>query len=198
LALGNGFYRMQLRGPHQLQADQHRAEGRGVDQEGSGCPDGADHEAGDGGPDDPGEVEHGTVERDRVRHPGPPDHLDGETLPGRIVHDGDQAERERQGVNLPDPHRTGDRQHAQDQGQAAHRRLGRDQDAALGIPVGDHPAIHAEEHREELQAGGNAERRAAVVSELQHKPVLRDALHPAAGVGDDLPGREQPVVTCTE
>ena len=65
-------------------------------------------------------------------------------LPGRVVHDGDQAERERQRVDLPDPHRAGERQHAEDQGEAAHGRLGGHQDAALGVPVGDHPAPQAE------------------------------------------------------
>jgi len=30
--------------------------------------------------------------------------------------------------------------------------------------------------------------------QLQHEPVLCNPLHPAAGIGDDLAGREEPVI----
>jgi hypothetical protein len=59
---------------------------------------------------------------------------------------------------------------------------------ALRVAVGEDAAPHADEqHGQELQAGRDAERGAAAVRELEDQPVLRDALHPRAGVGDHPP-----------
>ena len=99
---GHRLDRMQLTGPHQLQAGQHRAVGRRVDEERGRRADRADDQPGDGRPGDPGQVEDRAVQRDRVGHVGPADHLGHERLPGRVVHHGDQAEPEGQRVDLPD------------------------------------------------------------------------------------------------
>ena len=131
----------------------------------------------------------------RVRHVGRPDHLGHEGLPGRVVHDRYHAQRESQQVDVPQPDRSGNREEAENQRQAAHEALGDQQNAALAEPVGDRAAPQAEQQqREELQARSDAERRAAAVRQVQHQPVLRGPLHPRAAVGDDLPGREQAVI----
>ena len=65
----------------------------------------------------------------------------------------------------------------------------------LGIRSATRPANGREEQeRQELQPGRDAEGGAAVGGELEHQPVLGDALHPGAGVGDDAAGGVQAVV----
>ena len=62
--------------------------------------------------------------------------------------------------------------------------LGDLEQPALGEPVGDHAGVRREQqHRQELQPGGDAERGAAGARKAQHQPVLGDALHPGADVG---------------
>ena len=69
-----------------------------------------------------------------------------------------------------------------------------DQQPALVEPVGEHAAPGAEQQqRQELQAGGDADRRAAA-GELHDQPHLGDDLHPVARDRDDLAGEVAPVV----
>ncbi len=110
--------------PHHLQADEHRPVGSGVEEEGSGSADEADHQPGHSRSSDPGQVECGAVQRDRVRQIRLADHLDGEGLPGRVVDHGRQAEREREQVDVPGTDDAGDGQHTEDDGERAHRGLG--------------------------------------------------------------------------
>ena len=190
---------MQFVRAHQLEPDEHGAVGGRIDQERRRRPEHADREAGHGRADDPRQVEDGAVQRDRVGHAVPADHLHRERLPRRVVDHSGQPEGERERVDLPDADGSGQRQHAQDERQPAHDRLSDHQDPPLGVAVGDHSAPQAEQQeRQELQSGGDAERGAAVVGELQHQPVLRYPLHPAAGIRDDLAGREEPVVASPE
>jgi len=55
-----------------------------------------------------------------------------------------------------------------------------------------------QQHGQELEAGGDAERRAAAAGELEDQPVLGDALHPGAGVRDDAARGVEPVVAVAE
>ena len=69
----------------------------------------------------------------------------------------------------------------------------------LGEAVGDHAGVRREEeHRQELQAGGDAQGGAAAVGEAEDQPVLGDALHPGAGVGHQAAERVAPVVGVVE
>jgi hypothetical protein len=181
-ALGE-LRRTQFFGPHQLQPQQDRAVGRGVDQERSRGTQSADHDAGDGRPGNPGQVEHRAVQGDGVRHLVPAHHLHREGLTGRVVDDCRQAQGESEHVDLPDPDRAGQGEDAEYERERAHYGLGHHEDLALGITIGDDATPEGEQQqRQELQAGSDAERGTAVVGELQHQPVLGDALHPAASV----------------
>ena len=69
---------------------------------------------------------------------------------------------EGQHVDVPDLHDAGDVEHAEDDTDGRHEALGDDQDLALRVAVGERPGERGEhQHRQELQAGGDAERDAA-------------------------------------
>ena len=71
---------------------------------------------------------------------------------------------------------------------SASQRLGELQDQALVEPVGDQAAVgRQQQHRQELQAGGDAHGEPRAAGQLEHEPVLRDPLHPGADVGDEGP-----------
>ena len=117
------------------------------------------------------------------------DHLGDERLAGRGVEGRADAEDERQQVDVPDLDDAGHGDQAEHQRGAGHHRLGDLEQPALGEAVGDHAGVRREQqHGQELEAGGDAERRAAAAGELEHQPVLGDALHPGAGVADDAAG----------
>ena len=120
---------------------------------------------------------------------------DDERLPGGVVEDGDQAEDEGDQVDVPDLHMAAEGEHGEGEAGQAHGGLGEQQQLALGEAVGDDAAVEPEEqHRQELQRGGDADRGGGA-GEAEHQPVLGDALHPGAGVGHHLAGGEEPVVT---
>ena len=76
---------------------------------------------------------------------------------------------------------------------AAFSSLRGEQDAPLRQPVGDRPGVQAEQqHRPELQRHRHADRGRAV-RQAEDQPVLGDALHPRAGVGQALPAEVDPV-----
>ena len=186
-----GLGRVQQRGVHALELGDGGGVGHGVDQDHPAGRCGpaahrADHQAGQAGAEDPGEVEGRRVEADGVGDLVLVDHLGDERLAGRGVEGRADAEDEGQHVDVPhlDDTRHGD--HAQDQRGGRHRQLRELEQAPLGEPVGDDAGVRREQqHGQELQAGGDAESRAAAVGELQHQPVLGDTLHPGTGVADD-------------
>ena len=77
-----------------------------------------------------------------------------------------------------------------DEADQAHGSLGADQQPALGQPVGEQPGERGQQqHRRELQAGGDADGDRGVVGEDgEDQPVLGDALHPGADVRHDGAG----------
>ena len=75
-----------------------------------------------------------------------------------------------------------------------HQRLGHEQQLALGHRVGDEAAPGSgEQHRQELERGGQADGEGAA-REGQHQPHLGDDLHPVAADRDQLAGEPAPVV----
>src|SRR2546430_14820697 len=74
------------------------------------------------------------------------------------------------------------------------QRLGREQDAALSVPVCDHPSeLATEQDRRELGCKHQADEEPAM-RQLQRKPWHGNALHPCADCRDDLPDEEEPVI----
>ena len=148
------------------------------------------------GPDQPGAVEDRRVEAHRVGQQLRADHLRDERLPDRRV------DRRRPRPAPPASTKTCHSatppvatRSAEHQREDAHQRLGDDEQPALVVAVGEHAAVHAQQQGgAELQRGDQAERDAAVVGELQHQPVLADALHPGAGQADQVGRGEEPVV----
>ncbi len=186
---------VEFRGPHHQQPGERGDEGQPVEQERPAAAEGGDQHTGDGGPDQPGGLEVGGVEADGVAQLVRADHLGDEGLPGRVVEDGDQAEDEGDQVDVPDLHMAAQREHGEGEAGEAHRGLGDQQQRALGEAVGDDAAVEPEEqHRQELQRGGDADGGGGA-GEAEHQPVLGDALHPGTGVGHHLAGGEEPVVT---
>ena len=55
-----------------------------------------------------------------------------------------------------------------------------------------------DQHRQELQRGGDADGDAGAAGQLEHQPVLGDPLHPGADVGDEGSGDVDPVVAAPE
>ena len=97
-------------------------------------------------------------------------------------------------VDVPRATDSGDGEHAEQGGGGAHGHLGDDEDAPLRVAVGETPGDGRQQHdRQELEPGGDAEG-AGAAGEREHEPVLGDALHPRADVGDERAGGEQPVV----
>jgi hypothetical protein len=78
---------------------------------------------------------------------------------------------------VPQLDRAGQVEHCQHEGEHGHRGLRAEQQPALVVAVGQHPAVEAEQqHRQELQAGGDAERDARAAGQVEHQPVLGDPL----------------------
>ena len=189
-----GGRRAQLRRVHPPEGDDHRHEGEGVDREAGADAEGRDQQPGDRRADDPRRLDDDAVEADRVDDPVGADHLDHEALPGRVVDRVDRAHREDREVDHPgrDDAGAGDREEA-DRGER-HQRLGHHQQPPLREAVGEQPAPGAEEeHRQELQRRGQADRDAAA-GQAEDQPERGDRLHPVAGERDDLPGEVAPVV----
>jgi hypothetical protein len=116
-----------------------------------------------------------------------------EGLPGRRVEREDQPAAEREGVYLGRAREAGDRDDGQHAGVGGVKGLRGQQDAPLRQPVGYHSRVQAErQYRQELQRhrhadGGRAMRQA------EYQPVLGDALHPGAHIGQALAAEVDPV-----
>jgi hypothetical protein len=87
-----------------------------------------------------------------------------------------------------------------DERKGAHGCLGEHEELALIEAVGSRAGPGQEqEERGELQAHDDAERGRIVMGELREdEPVLRDALHPGAGVGDEAANSPQAEVEAPE
>ncbi len=185
---------MELGRPHQHQADQHGQVRAGVDGEAPAVAERHHQQAGQGRPEQPGEVDDRAVEHDRVRDVLGPDHLGHERAPQRVV-EGEQdppagGQRVQPGQRWPG-------QEGQD-GQADRlghlQALGHQQQAPLVRPVGDRPGPgRQQQDRAELEAGQDPHAQAAP-GEPEHQQGEGDVGQPVAGVGDQLPDEEQPEV----
>ena len=87
--------------PDQQQAGEHGDETDGVEQEAGARARGGDNRAAERGADHPRPVEETRVERDGVRQLVPPDQLEGEGLPRRLVDDERDASQPGEQVHHP-------------------------------------------------------------------------------------------------
>ena len=129
-----------------------------------------------------------------VLHRLHPDELDDERLARRVVDREDRAADEHERVDHQRRDDVGGGQQPERDRRHDHQQLRDHQQPALVVAVGDDAAHRAEEEdRQELQPGGEADRRAAA-GELHDEPHLGDRLHPVAGDRDDLAGEVPAVV----
>ncbi len=180
--------------PDAAEHDHRRGVGDRIYGEGVSGSDGVDQHATDGRSDERTKLEDRRVQADRVAEVIGSHHLVHERLAGRIVQCGDQAKSECDDEDVPRLHPAGESQRGQRGAHRCHPDLGSQEDAPLGVSVGDEAAGQAEhQRRHELEGGRDADVGGAA-GEAQHQPVLRDALHPGAGVGHHLTGCKQPEV----
>ena len=192
---GHRAVRVQRRGIHAGQRCDERAVRQCVEQEDRTGADSDDEEPGHRGPDHPCRVERGTVQTHRIGQIVPAHHLQHERLASGVVHGGHQAKSERENIHMPDGDHTAHVQHPEGERHQRHAQLGGNEQATLRVPVGEHPAPQPEEqHRQELQAGGDAQGGPAAVGQLEDQPVLGDTLHPGADIGYECASEPAPVV----
>ena len=111
-----------------------------------------------------------------------------------------EPNRECKHIDMPEPDATGNRKHSQRQSQHAHRRLREHQEFALVEVIRRKPCPRQQKKlRRKLQAHDDADGGRIVVRELsEYEPVLRDALHPCADVGDQRARCPHPVVEAAQ
>ena len=191
-ARGEGA-RIETVGAHEGEGDDGGGEHARVDEEdGSHAPP-FDEESGRGGADEASCVEGGGVEGDGVCHLLSGNQLPHERLACRGVERGDRSRDEGQGILVPQLSRSGHDDDADDQGHQADARLRRLQEPPARDPIGENACGGGEEDdRQKLQGRDHTNLGGVVVGEYgEHVPVLRDALQPRAGRGNE--GRREPV-----
>ena len=100
-----------------------------------------------------------------------------------------KARDEREQVEDLHPGGAAERQHRDRRAHSGVRALGDQQHRPLREPIGDQPAVHAEQqYRQELARHRDPHRRRRT-GQLQHEPVERDALDPVPGAGDGVSGQ---------
>ena len=170
---------------HHESADKGRVAER-IDQN---CPprsDCCDHEPSERGTDDPRGMKCRRVEPDRVRKVIGTSNLGYEALPCRVVKRGAKTERERDHIDVLGRREAGHRQYAECCRAERQPRLSHLENLLLVESVRDEAAVRRkQQHRQELQAGCNADREGRAAGKLEHQPVLRYALHPGTDIGDE-------------
>ena len=151
-----------------------------------------------GGAEQAAEMPDRRVHADRVAEVTLADHLVDEDLLGGLVHDIHEAQEARGEVHLPDLHGPGEHEHSQHGGEHRHRGLSRQQHEPFRATVRDETTDQSEQQSGQgLQRGGDADGCGAA-GESEDQPVLGDALHPTARVGQRLAEGEQSVVADAE
>src|SRR3989454_1012793 len=182
------------REPHGEEAGDHGDVAHAVQEEAHADAGDPDQHSRDRRADDPGGVEHGRVERDRVHEILFADELHDERLAGGNVERVDDAEEHGQHHDLPRRDPAGPHEHGQRQ-RLEHLQSLRPHDEATLVH-----AIHHDTRvqREQQHAQGaerlrqpDGERR---VGDVEHQPAERDRLHPGPDERDALTEEEEPEV----
>src|SRR6266487_4650716 len=193
---GRGWHRArhERREPHGEEAGDHGDVAHAVQEEAHADAGDPNQHSRNRRADDPGGVEHGRVERDRVHEILFADELHDERLAGGNVERVDDAEEHRQRHDLPrrdpaGPHEHGQRQRFEHlQGLRPHDEL------ALVHPIHDDTRVQREQqdaHGAERLRQADGERR---VGDVEHEPPECDRLHPGPDDRDALTEEEQPEV----
>src|SRR6266513_3604214 len=182
------------REPHREEAGDHGDVAHAVQEEAHADAGDSDQDSRDRRADDPGGVEHGRVERDRVHEVLFADELHDERLAGGNVERIDDAEEHRQHHDLPRRDPTGPHEHGQRQRFEHLQSLCPHDEATLVHAIHDDTRVQ----REQQHAQGaerlrqpDGERR---VGDVEHQPPERDRLHPGPDERDALTEEEEPEV----
>ena len=190
--------RAEVGGPEQQQADRRADVAGRVDREHPAGARRRDEHARDGGADQPGRLEHRRVQRDRGAQPAR-----GTTSVTNACRVGASNAkttplRQRERVHVGRAHRAQERDHRERRGGNAVERLGDRAGCAASTAGRRSPRVQAEQQdRQELQGHRHADGGRAV-RQAEDQPVLGDALHPGAGVGQALAGEVDPVAARRE
>src|SRR5512133_3846022 len=119
-----------------------------------------------------------------------------EALSRWIVERRAQSERERDHVDLRCRRDARYRQYSEYRGAQRQPGLSDLENLPLVEAIRDHPPVRGQEkHRQELQSRGDPDCEGRPAGKLEHQPVLRNALHPGADVGDERSRQIDAVVT---
>jgi hypothetical protein len=188
----------QLGPAHRRERDQDGPERQRVAGKTQGEADGRGDQPAQRGAEDASQVHRHRVERHGVREIVRRHHLGYEGLPRWVVKHVDEAERQGQQVDDPQPDGAGRDQDGIGSREQPGQGLGEVEHPLLVHPVREHPADRAEqEHRQEPGRRRQAELGAAA-GEVQHDERLGHGLHPRPGHRDQLPEEEEPVVALQE
>ena len=118
------------------------------------------------------------TETDRVAQPDDTNELGDGRLPHRVVDGGRDTEDEGEEIDVPDLRAAG-----QDEGRGQHRHcrhrgLGDLQEAQLGEPICEEPAVQPEEQGGQKLTGRGDAHGDRAACHRQHQPVLGDPLGP--------------------
>src|SRR6266702_4156600 len=193
---GRGWHRArhERREPHGEEAGDHGDVAHAVQEEAHADAGDPNQHSRNRRADDPGGVEHGRVERDRVHEILFADELHDERLAGGNVERIDDAEEHRQHHDLPRRDPAGPHEHGQRERFEHLQSLRPHDEATLVHAIHDDTRVQ----REQQHAQGaerlrqpDGERR---VGDAEHQPAERDRLHPGPDERDALTEEEQPEV----
>src|SRR3989441_3686227 len=182
------------REPHGEEAGDHGDVAHAVQEEAHADAGDPDQHSRDRRADDPGGVEHGRVERDRVHEILFADELHDERLAGGNVERIDDAEEHRQHHHLPRRDPAGPHEHGQRQRLEHLQSLCPHDEATLVHAIHDDTRVQCEQQhaqRAERLRQPDGERR---VGDVEHQPAERDRLHPGPDKRDALTEEEEPEV----
>jgi len=148
--------------------------------------------------DQAAELENRGVHADGIAQVGRPHEFIDKNLPGRLVQHRDQAQGQGKRVHVPDLDALRECQGSKTRGQDRGRPLAQHQNSPFGEAVRHHAAPRSEKQRgQELQRHRDADGGDGA-GELEHQPVLGNALHPQRYHRYEVSGREDAEVADLE
>ena len=117
-----------------------------------------------------------------------------ERLPGGEVEGVDHPEQRRQHEDMGRPHRPGEGERRQREGEEHGRRLGGDQDRPPRAAIGHRPPQRRQQEHRDLPAETHQPEQERGAREPIHEPPSGDARHPRSDQRNPLPAKEKPVI----
>ena len=179
---------------HQQQADDHRNVTHAVGEEAPAFADGRHRDAGDGGPQNAGAVEHGGIQRDGIDQVFRHHHFDDERLARRNIKRIHHAQQRRQQHDFPHLDVSEQGQRRKDEGEQHRGGLRGNHGAMPAVTVREQSPQGSEEEHRNLPREPHQPQQQRRLGEPIDQPRLRNRLHPGANQRDDLAAEEQPVI----